>query len=104
MDESTLQALRLAPQEKNQRVLAKKLGFSLGKTNYILKGLVEKGYIKVERFMASDQKAVYRYVLTPKGIRHRISLTEAFIKRKKIEYEELEKDLKKLKNNYQSNQ
>lgn len=96
MDETVLRALRLAPQEHSQRVLASKLGFSLGKTNYILKGLMEKGYLKAERFIASDNKTAYRYVLTPKGITHRIRLTEDFIKRKRKEYEELEKDLESL--------
>ena len=36
--------------EQNQRSLAKTLGFSLGKFNYILKSLKNKGYIKVKNF------------------------------------------------------
>lgn len=98
MNEIDLQTLRLAPQEPSQRSLAEKLGFSIGKTNYILKGLMEKGYIKAERFINSDNKAGYRYVLTPSGMAERIRLTEAFIERKKHEYEELKRDLEELKN------
>ncbi|MFY9180516.1 MAG: MarR family EPS-associated transcriptional regulator [Venatoribacter sp.] len=98
MNEIDLQTLCLAPQEPSQRSLAEKLGFSIGKTNYILKGLIEKGYIKAERFINSDNKAGYRYVLTPSGIKERIRLTEAFIERKKHEYEELKRDLEELKN------
>lgn len=92
-----LNILKYAPIEPNQRSLAQKLGFSIGKTNYILKGLVEKGFIKVERFINSDNKAAYRYILTAEGISERIRLTESFIKRRKSEYEELKSDLVELR-------
>lgn len=98
--ETQLNTLRYAPEANSQQSLAKKLGFSLGKTNYILKGVIEKGWIKAERFVNSDNKASYRYVLTPSGVKARIELTEAFIERKKQEYEELQQDLKQLKDTH----
>ena len=77
--------------------MAKTLGFSLGKTNYILKAVIEKGLIKAERFATSDNKLAYRYVLTPAGIQERIRLTEKFIARKKAEYEQLSAELEQLR-------
>lgn len=97
MDKETLlNTLKHAPVEQNQRSLSERLGFSIGKTNYILKGLIEKGLLKAERFAKSDNKLGYRYVLTPQGVQERIALTEKFIKRKKQEYEQLEKELIEL--------
>lgn len=98
MSEIDLSVLRLAPIAESQTNLASELGFSIGKTNYILKGLIEKGWIKAERFTRSDNKLGYRYVLTPSGIAERVRLTEAFIERKKHEYEMLQQELKHLKN------
>ena len=95
--ETLLKTLKHAPIEPNQRSLAQQLGFSIGKTNYILKALIEKGLIKAERFAHSDNKLNYRYVLTPQGIQQRIELTENFIKRKKQEYEQLSQELEALK-------
>lgn len=95
--ETLLQVLKHAPNSSTQSSLAAALGFSIGKTNYVLKGIMEKGWIKAERFINSDNKTGYRYVLTPSGIAERIRLTEAFIERKKQEYEELQKDLQELK-------
>ena len=92
-----LKALQNASNAANQRTLAQKLGFSVGKTNYILKALTAKGYLKAERFINSNNKAAYRYVLTPKGLQERIRLTEKFIARKKREYEVLQNELSELK-------
>ncbi len=94
--ETELEVLRLAPQAETQSSLAKQLGFSAGKTHYILAALIEKGLIKVERFKRSDNKLAYRYVLTPKGIMERIALTEKFIQHKKQEYETLQLELEQL--------
>src|SRR5690625_2438796 len=96
--ETHLKTLQNAPLAANQRTLAKKLGFSVGKTNYILKALIEKGHLKVERFINSNNKLAYRYVLTPSGLQTRIKLTEKFIQRKKEEYEALRRELKELRN------
>lgn len=94
--ETCLKTLRHISTEPNQRTLAQKLGFSIGKTNYILKSLIEKGLIKAERFAQNPNKLGYRYVLTPRGIRERIELTENFIERTKQEYELLTQELDAL--------
>src|SRR5699024_12854512 len=94
--ETHLKTLQNAPLAANQRTLAKKLGFSVGKTNYILKALVEKGHIKAERFINSHNKLTYRYVLTPSGLQERIKLTEKYLKRKNAEYETMQKELEEL--------
>ena len=84
-----------------QRELAKDLGFSLGKLNYCIKELNKKGLIKIENFKKNSKKIAYikKYVLTPKGIEHRISLTIQFMKRKMKEYDELKSELEIKKNN-----
>ncbi len=91
--ELILQTLRLVTTEPNQRTLAQKLGFSVGKTNYILKALVEKGFVKMERFKQSENKLNYCYILTPEGIRERIKLTEKFIEIKQQEHQQLSQEL-----------
>ncbi len=73
----------------SQRELAKVLGFSLGKLNFVLKALVAKGLVKMENFAHNDQKIQYRYILTPEGIREKIRVTQAFILRKEEEYEKI---------------
>src|SRR5690625_3574700 len=97
-----LKALQNAPSAAHQRTLAQKLGFSVGKTNYSLKALPATCSLPAERFINSDNKAAYRYVLTPKGVQERIRLTEKFIARKKREYEVLQWELECLKN-YKNN-
>tara|TARA_Y100000590_G_scaffold468596_1_gene651970 strand:+ start:2093 stop:2395 length:303 start_codon:yes stop_codon:yes gene_type:complete len=79
----------------NQRKLAKELGFSLGKLNYCLKALKEKGLIKINNFQKNPNKLNYLYILTPKGVSTKTKLTLNFMKRKFKEYEELQKELKK---------
>ena len=80
----------------SQRELAAKLGFSLGKLNYCLKALQEKGLVKIHNFQKQMNKVNYiQYVLTPKGISERTKLTINFMKRKMKEYDELKKELKK---------
>lgn len=95
--EVLLQTLQQAPEVPNQTTLAKRLGFSVGKTNYILKAVIEKGLIKAERFATSDNKLAYRYVLTPTGVQERIRLTEKYIALKKREYEQLSAELEQLR-------
>ena len=73
--------------------LANEIGFSVGKINYVLKSLVDKGFIKAERFITSDNKSQYKYLLTEKGMGEKIQLTRKFIFRKKAEYKELQRDL-----------
>lgn len=96
-EELTLQILRRSESIESQPSLAKELGYSVGKINYILKALIEKGLIKAENFANSKQKKNYKYLLTPKGIEEKIKLTEKFVARKKAEYDELQKELEQYK-------
>jgi EPS-associated MarR family transcriptional regulator len=79
--------------DSTQRELAEDLGFSLGKLNYCLKALREKGLIKIENFKKNPKKINYIYVLTPKGITEKTKLTVNFMKRKMKEYDELKSEL-----------
>ena len=79
--------------ETTQRELAEELGFSLGKLNYCLKALKQKGFIKIKNFKKNPKKLNYFYVLTPKGISEKTKLTINFMKRKIQEYDELKKEL-----------
>ena len=79
----------------SQRELANELGFSLGKLNYCLKALKEKGLIKIKNFHKNPNKIGYAYILTPKGISEKTKLTLNFMKRKMREYDELKKELGK---------
>ena len=81
--------------ESSQRELAEELGFSLGKLNYCLKALQNKGLVKIENFKRNPKKINYIYVLTPKGIAEKTQLTINFMKRKMSEYDELKAELKK---------
>ncbi len=78
-----------------QRELAVELGFSLGKLNYCLKALQQKGLVKIENFKKNPNKINYFYVLTPAGIAEKTKLTLNFMKRKMKEYDELKKELDK---------
>jgi len=80
--------------ETTQRELAKDLGFSLGKLNYILSALKDKGLVKIKNFRKNPNKLNYFYVLTPKGITLKTSLTLNFMKRKMREYDELKNEIK----------
>jgi len=77
----------------SQRMLAAELGFSLGKLNYCIKALKQKGLIKINNFKKNKNKLNYLYILTPKGIDYRAKLTLSFMKRKMKEYDELKKEL-----------
>ena len=82
----------------SQRKLANDLGFSLGKLNYCLKALKEKGLIKLDNFKKNNNKFGYAYILTPTGIAQKMELTINYMKRKMQEYDELKKEYKELKN------
>lgn len=96
-EELKLNVLRNVEDLKSQKSLADDIGVSVGKINYVLKALIEKGLIKTENFFANKNKNQYKYLLTKKGIEEKIELTEKFIKRKKDEYEELQRELDNLK-------
>ena len=81
--------------KSTQRELAEALGFSLGKLNYCLKALKNKGLIKIKNFEKNPNKLNYIYVLTPRGISEKTKLTMNFMKRKMKEYDELKKEIKK---------
>ena len=79
--------------ESSQRDLAEQLGFSLGKLNYCLKALQQKGLVKIKNFKKNPNKMLYFHVLTPKGIKTKSNLTINFMKRKLKEYDELKKEI-----------
>lgn len=81
----------------SQRELAKQLGISLGKTNYCLQALLEKGWIKAKNFKNNKNKIAYRYLLTPKGIDQKAKLTLRFLDRKRAEYEALKHEIEQLR-------
>ena len=76
----------------SQRELASDLGFSLGKLNYCLNALKDKGLIKIKNFQKNPNKIGYAYVLTPKGLAEKTKLTLNFMRRKMKEYDELKSE------------
>jgi EPS-associated MarR family transcriptional regulator len=94
-----LELLRLLEQhpEYSQRQLAAALGVSLGKTHYLLKALLGKGWVKAKNFQRSDNKLRYLYVLTAQGVRQRMQLTRSFLARKEREYEMLNSQITLLR-------
>lgn len=95
--EELFETLRKVHNKPNssQRLLAEELGFSLGKLNYCLRALKNKGLIKINNFKSNKNKLNYMYVLTPRGISEKTKLTVSFMKRKMQEYDELQRELKK---------
>ncbi len=96
-EELSLQILRNIDDFKTQKSLAQDVGVSVGKVNYVLKALIEKGFIKAENFFANKNKNQYKYLLTKKGLKEKLILTEKFIQRKKYEYEKLQEELEGMK-------
>ena len=80
-----------------QRELSKEMGVSLGKVNYCINKLVEKGWVKLTNFNRNPNKVGYIYLLTPKGIEEKTRLTFAFLKIKLTEYEMLKEEINSLK-------
>ena len=80
-----------------QRELSKELGLSLGKTNYVINALIDRGWMKLNNFKRSDKKLGYVYLLTPKGITEKTNLAQKFLRRKSDEYNRLEEEIEKLK-------
>lgn len=101
MDREEINFTLLRILEKNpkftQRDLSREMGISLGKVNYCIKKLVEKGWIKANNFRNSKDKLSYKYLLTPKGIEEKSKLTISFLYRKIEEYEILKSEIIKLK-------
>ena len=97
--QNQLQILKSLEQDSNftQRQLSNNLGVSLGKVNYCLKSLIEKGFIKVDNFRNNKNKIQYSYLLTPKGIEEKARLTLDFIRIKTQEYDTLKQEIESLK-------
>lgn len=81
----------------SQREVARHLGMSLGKVNYCLRPLVEKGWIKAANFKNSRNKMAYAYFLTPRGIEEKARVTKRFLQHKMREYEELRADIERIR-------
>ena len=79
-----------------QRKMAGEIGISLGKFNYCLTELVKKGFVKMDRFRSSANKAAYMYILTPRGLEEKARVTTRFLHRKLAEFEEIKKQIEEL--------
>jgi EPS-associated MarR family transcriptional regulator len=97
-DEYRYRILKLleADPQASQRKLANELGISLGRVNYCLQALVDKGLIKANNFRNSANKRAYLYLLTPKGMEEKAKVTMRFLKHKLAEYESLKRELEEL--------
>ena len=73
----------------SQREIATTTGLSIGKVNYIIKALIDIGFIKINNFNKSNRKLEYAYILTPKGIKEKAAITKRFIVKKQQEYDKL---------------
>ncbi len=80
-----------------QRELADRLGVSLGKVNYCLRAMIDKGWVKAQNFKNSNRKMAYTYLLTSTGIEEKAGMTIRFLKRKVDEYEALRKEIEELR-------
>ena len=97
--QSQYQILKSLEQDSHstQRQLSNNLGVSLGKVNYCIKNLVEKGFIKINNFRNNKNKIQYSYLLTPRGIEKKAKLTLDFIRVKTQEYDALKQEIESLK-------
>lgn len=98
-EDTRFRVLRLLQErpEMSQRDLAKAVGISAGGAHYVIKSLVEKGFVKLGNFSASDDKRRYMYVLTPKGLAEKAAITRRFLERKVEEYEALRNEIAELR-------
>lgn len=80
----------------SQRALAQALGISLGKANFCVQALIEKGFVKAKNFKNSDNKQAYAYLLTSRGLEEKASITLKFLKSKMSEYEALKAEIERL--------
>ena len=81
---------------QSQRELSKAMGVSLGKLNYCLKALMDKGWVKVNNFRRNPNKAGYLYLLTPEGVEEKARVTVSFLQRKILEYEQIKVEIAEL--------
>ena len=98
-DEYRSKILRILEEdpEISQRDLARELGISLGKANYCLRALMEKGLVKANNFKNSNNKAAYMYFLTRKGFSEKARATTRFLERKMAEFEALQREIEILR-------
>jgi EPS-associated MarR family transcriptional regulator len=80
-----------------QREMAEAMGVSLGKANYCLQALVQKGLVKIDNFRRNDNKLAYSYLLTPRGFDEKARLTVSFLKQKIVEYEAIRNEIEELR-------
>ena len=99
MDAPELELLRLLEShpDYSQRQMSTALGVSLGKAHYLLKALLDKGWVKAKNFKRSQNKVGYLYVLTPSGVHQRLRLTRSFLARKEREYDQLQSQIAALR-------
>lgn len=97
--EKTLDVLREIEQnpQVSQRLLARKLEISLGKINFLINALIDKGIIEIKNFKNSKNKLAYRYLLTAQGIKIKLQLTHKFFVWKTLEYQKLKEEIELLK-------
>jgi EPS-associated MarR family transcriptional regulator len=97
-DEMRYRLLRYFEQHPNasQRELARELGISVGKVNYCLRALIQRGWVKMRNFRDSANKLAYTYTLTSKGIEERVSVASRFLRRKLAEYDALSQEIERL--------
>ena len=89
--------------EASQRDLARLMGVSLGKVNYCLKGLIEKGLVKARNFRKSNNKRAYAYCLTPRGIREKAAITARYLAMRMEEYERIRREIEQLSTELREN-
>jgi EPS-associated MarR family transcriptional regulator len=91
--------------EKNpyhtQRTLAQSLGISLGKANYLLGGLIDKGIIKARKLKNDPDKIRWKYILTPKGLSEKLAITRSYLQKRTGEFEALQREIEELKTEVQ---
>ncbi len=80
-----------------QRSLAQKMNVSVGKINYIISGLIEKGLIKAKKIKNHPDKIRWQYNLTPRGIREKVKITRDYLKFRLKEFESIQEEITELK-------
>lgn len=103
LDYELLRHLAVAT-DSSQRVLAQRLGVSVGKINYCLRAVVDRGWVKVNNFRRADNKWAYAYLLTPSGVNAKVRLTRTFLARKEQEFEALQREIELLRAELDPNQ
>ncbi|WP_127904109.1 MarR family EPS-associated transcriptional regulator [Solirhodobacter olei] len=94
-DDARFRVLRLLKEDPtlSQKELSEALGVSVGQVNYVLRALVDKGYVKLRNFRSSTNKPRYAYLLTPAGLAAKSAMTASFLRRKMVEYERLKVEI-----------